>query len=75
MLRDAWNSGYAAPPSCPTEYKAQQAHELLSLCGDLYNLQWPLHALLMPLSVPRTNPAPSQGQGPLIMHCELVQTG
>lgn len=40
----------------------------------LYNL-CTLHTLLMPLSVPRTDPAPSQGQGPLIMHCELVQTG
>lgn len=75
MLRDAWNSGYAAPPSSPTEYKTQQAHELLNLCGDLYNLQQPLHTSLMALSVPRTDPAPSQGQGPLIMHCEWVQTG
>lgn len=44
----------------------QQAHELLILCGDLYHLQQPLHTLLMPLSVPRTDPAPSRGQDPLI---------
>lgn len=67
--------GCAAPPSSPTQHKAQQAHELLSLCGDLYSLQQPLHTLLMPPSVPRTDPASSQGQGPLIMHCELAQTG
>lgn len=70
-----WNSVYAASPSSPIEYKTQQAHELLSLCSGLYNLQQPLHTLLISVSVPRTDPAPSQGQGPLIMHCELVQTG
>lgn len=75
MLRDAWNSGYATPPSSPTAYKTEKAPELLSFCGDLYNLQQPLCTLLMPLAVPRTDPAPSQGQSALIMHCELARTG
>lgn len=60
---------------CTQDRASSWTTELLSFCGDLYNLQQPLCTLLMPVAVPRTDPAPSQGQGALIKHCELAQTG